>query len=121
MTGCEILMAAPRLEQISARTLASVWLCGAAADDGSNPVTRTRRPKLIDKAPEIFSVDDLQGLLDAALGTEADVVPMLAIGAFAGLRHAEIKRLGWSEINLGFIEVTASKAKTAKRRIVHIQ
>jgi integrase len=48
---------------------------------------------------------------------------MLAIGGFAGLREAEIKRLDWVEVNLqrGFIEVKADKAKTAKRRIVRIQ
>jgi integrase len=48
---------------------------------------------------------------------------MLAIGAFAGLRDAEIKRLDWNEIDLarGHIEVKASKAKSARRRIVQIQ
>jgi len=48
---------------------------------------------------------------------------MLAIGAFAGLREAEIQRLDWSEVDLarGHIEVTAAKAKSAKRRIVPIQ
>lgn len=89
----------------------------------TNPVARTSRPKLIDKAPEIFSVDELAGLLNAALSSAPDVVPMLAIGAFAGLREAEIKRLDWTEIDLrrGFIEVTADKAKTARRRIIRIQ
>jgi integrase len=48
---------------------------------------------------------------------------MLAIGAFAGLRDAEIKRLDWSEVDLarGHIEVKAAKAKSARRRIVPIQ
>jgi integrase len=48
---------------------------------------------------------------------------MLAIGAFAGLREAEIQRLDWSEIDLarGHIEVKAAKAKSARRRIVPIQ
>ena len=48
---------------------------------------------------------------------------MLAIGAFAGLRDAEIKRLDWSEVDLarGLIEVKAAKAKTARRRIIPIQ
>jgi integrase len=89
----------------------------------SNPILRTSRPKLVDKAPEIFTVDELQGLLDAALATEPGVVPMLALGAFAGLRDAEIKRLDWSEIDLrrGFVEVKADKAKTARRRIIQIQ
>jgi len=89
----------------------------------SNPILRTARPKLIDKAPEIFSVDELTALLNAALSNAPDVVPMLAIGAFAGLREAEIKRLDWAEIDLrrNFIEVKADKAKTARRRIVRIQ
>ncbi len=89
----------------------------------SNPVARTDRPKMIDKAPEIFLVDEVAALLDAAHTVVPDVVPMLAIGAFAGLREAEIKRLAWAEIDLrrGFIEVKADKAKTAKRRIIRIQ
>src|SRR5262249_2227114 len=46
-----------------------------------------------------------------------------AIGAFAGLRDAEIKRLDWSEVRLprGHIEMKAAKAKSARRRIVPIQ
>jgi integrase len=89
----------------------------------SNPILRTARPKLIDKAPEIFSVDELTGLLNAASTSASDVVPMLAIGAYAGLREAEIKRLAWPEVDLqrGFIEVKATKAKTARRRIIEIQ
>src|SRR4029450_3896265 len=89
----------------------------------SNPILRTARPKLIDKAPGIFSVDELTALLNAALSNAPDVVPMLAIGSFAGLREAEIKRLDWAEIDLrrGFIEVRADKAKTARRRIIRIQ
>ena len=89
----------------------------------SNPILRTARPKLPDTPPEIFSVDELAALLGAALSNAPDVVPMLAIGAFAGLRDAEIKRLEWCEIDLvrGFIEVKGSKAKSARRRIVEIQ
>ena len=88
-----------------------------------NPVLHTAKPKLIDKAPEIFTVDELRSLLEAATRTDPDVVPMLAIGAFAGLREAEIKRLDWGEVDLarGHIEVTARKAKSARRRIIPIQ
>jgi integrase len=51
-----------------------------------------------------------------------EMVPFLAIGAFAGLRSAEIERLDWSEVHLAdkFIEIKAAKAKTASRRIVPI-
>jgi integrase len=89
----------------------------------SNPILHTAKPKLIDKAPEIFAVDELRALLDAANRTAPDVLPMLAIGAFAGLRDAEIKRLDWSEVDLtrGHIEIKAAKAKSARRRIIQIQ
>jgi len=88
-----------------------------------NPIAFTAKPKLIDRPPEIFMVDELRALLEAAQRTEPSVVPMLAIGAFAGLREAEIKRLEWSEVDLarGHIEVKAAKAKSARRRLVPIQ
>ena len=47
----------------------------------------------------------------------------LALGAFTGIRSAELLRLEWDEINFrkGHIEVKARKAKTATRRLVPIQ
>ena len=46
------------------------------------------------------------------------MIPYLAIGAFAGLRAAEIERLDWADIKENFIEVTSRKAKTRSRRLV---
>jgi integrase len=88
----------------------------------SNPVLRTAKPKLVDSPPEIFTVDELRALLEAASAVPG-VLPMLAIGSFAGLREAEIQRLDWSEVDLlrGHIEVKAAKAKSARRRIIPIQ
>ena len=88
-----------------------------------NPVVHTAKPKLPDNPPEIFTVDELRALLNTANPITPDVVPMLVIGAFAGLRDAEIKRLDWSEVNLlrQFIEVKGAKAKSARRRIVQMQ
>jgi integrase len=53
---------------------------------------------------------------------EPRFVPFLAIGAFAGLRSAEIVRLEWPEIRFDqdVVEVKAAKAKTASRRLVPI-
>ena len=77
----------------------------------------------MDKPPEIFTVDELTDLLNAAATRAPEVVPMLAIGAFAGVREAEIKRLNWSEVDQrrGHIEIKSSKAKSARRRIVEIR
>jgi len=88
-----------------------------------NPIEFTAKPKLPDNPPEIFTVDELRALLEAAQRQAPDVLPMLAIGAFAGLRDAEIRRLEWSEVRLDrqFIEVKSKKAKSAKRRIVTMQ
>ena len=50
---------------------------------------------------------------------ERRLVPFVAIGAFAGLRSAEICRLTWDDIRWGHgdIELKKSKAKTASRRL----
>jgi integrase len=52
-----------------------------------------------------------------------DVLPYVALGAFAGLRRAELERLDWSDVHFDsdLIEVTAEKAKTARRRFVRMQ
>jgi integrase len=88
-----------------------------------NPITRTAKPKKPNMPPGIFVVDELHALLEAANRIHSDVVPMLAVGAFAGLRDAEIKRLDWSEVDIArsHIEVKAAKAKSARRRIIQIQ
>jgi len=85
----------------------------------TNPVAKIDKVKVADKPPAIFTPDELSRLLNAAT---PETAPVLAIGAFAGLRMAEIFRLDWKEVDLarGFIEVKASKSKTARRRLVTI-
>jgi hypothetical protein len=78
-------------------------------------------PKFKQKAGaiEIFTPWEIVQYLN---NVRAELVPFVAIGAFAGLRHAEIERLDWREVRLAdrFIEVTAGKSKTASRRLVPI-
>ena len=68
---------------------------------------------------EIFTPAELRELLGAA---SKEMVPFLAIGAFAGVRHAEIQRLDWKDVRFdaGIIEIHAGNAKTATRRTVPI-
>ena len=65
---------------------------------------------------EIFTPEEMLEILTAA---RSEIVPWLAIAAFSGLRTAEIYRLDWSEVNMAqrHIEIIASKAKTATRRL----
>ncbi len=68
----------------------------------------------------IFTPEEMERLLKSS-GRNL-VTPFLAIGAFAGLRSAEIARLDWKSINFerGFIEVRAETCKTRARRLVPI-
>jgi len=85
-----------------------------------NPVADVERAKERETEIAILSVGELSRLLECA---SSDMLPFWAIGAFAGLRRAEIERLNWSEVDFdaGVIEVKASKSKTASRRLVTIQ
>jgi integrase len=82
-----------------------------------NPVEGVERVKVRSRDVEIFTPDEIARLLFAA---SEDFLPALAIGAFAGLRSAEIERLEWKDIDLKsrHIVVGAARAKTATRRIV---
>ena len=68
---------------------------------------------------EIFSSAELAAMLS---NSSPEIAPCIALGAFAGLRSAEILRLDWSDIERrpGFIEIAAHKTKTAARRLVPI-
>lgn len=69
-----------------------------------------------------YTPDEITKLLT---GADKRLVPFLAIGAFAGLRHWEISRLDWAEVELNdhaesFIEVRAAKSKNKVRRLVRV-
>jgi integrase len=67
----------------------------------------------------IYTPEEMSRMLSRA---HAGVIPFIAIGAFAGLRTAEICRLEWSHVrfNRGFIECAAGMTKTRSRRLVPI-
>jgi integrase len=85
----------------------------------SSPFPAMVRYKEAKTPVSIFTSGQIASLLAKADDT---LRPFLAIGAFAGLRMAELQRLDWREVDLerGFITVAASKAKTRQRRLVPI-
>ena len=85
-----------------------------------NPAEKSAKAKEIDSPVGILSVEQTARLLESA---DPVFVPYIAIGAFAGLRRAELERLDWNEVDLasGLIEVTAANSKSARRRFVKIQ
>ena len=69
---------------------------------------------------EIFTPEELAEVLAVA---KPEHIPFLAISAFAGVRHAELQRMDWTNVNLKamIIEIKAGMAKTASRRVIPIQ
>ena len=64
----------------------------------ANPAAKSAKAKVIDAPAGIFSVDELSRLL---ANTPAELIPFVAIGAFAGLRRAELERLELEGDRLG--------------------
>ena len=75
--------------------------------------------KVVSGEIEIFTPQEMIDILSHA---HPSVIPFLVLGAFSGIRHAEIKRLKWTDIHLDgdFVEIRAANAKTASRRIIPI-
>jgi integrase len=76
--------------------------------------------KTADGEIAVFTPAEFSEILNQA--SEA-FVPFLVLAGLAGVRHAEIKRLEWPDIQFdeGFVEIRARKSKTASRRLVPIQ
>jgi integrase len=87
---------------------------------GTDLVEGVQKYSMKPGAIQIFSPAEIAKLIN---GADARLRPYIVIGAFAGLRGAEIQRLDWSEIDLadGFVEVKAEKSKTDTRRLIPIK
>lgn len=100
------------MRQLVRHAVARGWLAKGVVDFEIVEAPRQARGGAI----HIFSPEEVEALLKHA---DPDLIPFIAIGAFAGLRSMEIERLDWSEIDLaqGHIEIKAANAKTAARRL----
>jgi integrase len=85
----------------------------------TNPMLDVPRAKVISNVPGILTPEQVARLLESA---SEEMLPYFAIGAFCGLRSAELERLKWENVDFdtGLIEVTAKSSKTAARRFVTI-
>lgn len=83
----------------------------------NNPALACESVKVGAPAVDFYSVSEMRQILNAA---GPDVLPVIVLGGFCGLRSAEIERLEWHDIDLqsGTVTVDADKSKCATRRVV---
>jgi integrase len=90
----------------------------------SNPVLRLDFVTLPKKTVEIFSNNDIKTMLTNATNNHLEMLPYIALGAFAGLRVAsgELSRLLWEDIHFhdAQIVIRAEISKTHTRRFIPI-
>lgn len=87
-----------------------------------NPALAVDMPTLDNAAPEIHTPDQVRHVLETARAVDLNLCRYLAIRYFAGLRGSEAASLDEAQIYTarGFLEVTAAKSKTRRRRLVTI-
>jgi len=91
--------------------------CGYLPQDRKTAPERAMTFSGPELAPAIFTPVELKKILAVC---PEKLLPHLVIGAFSGIRAAEIERLEWTDIlwERGYIEIKAAKAKTKARRLV---
>lgn len=101
-----------RVSTLFAFALSNEWLA-------LSPIEAVNKAREKPGATGILTPEQIAKLLEVA---SVETLPYWAIGAFAGLRAAELARLDWAEVDFeqGMIEVKAAKSKTSSRRLIPI-
>jgi integrase len=88
-----------------------------------NPAARIPKPILDDRPPGILSPGGAEKLLQKAGEHDPELLSLIAIQLFAGLRRSEVCALSWNEIDISekHLEVKGVKSKTRQRRLVTLQ
>ena len=86
-----------------------------------NPAAGVESPVCEDAPPSIHTPSQARHVLEFARTYDLNICRALAVRYFAGLRSSEADSIEEKEIGAEFIEVTAVKSKTRRRRLVTIQ
>ena len=86
-----------------------------------NPAKSINRKKIVGSTVHVFEPWEAKQILNRI---DADLVPMLALWFFGGIRKEEISRLNWQQINhgleTGWIVIEAKQTKTGVQRAVPV-
>lgn len=87
--------------------------------DAKTEAEKATRGQLRREDPVVFTVEETEKLIN---GARVEIVPYLALAAFAGIRSAEIVRLKWEDINFETRHIAMSSriTKTGRRRMINM-
>jgi integrase len=85
-----------------------------------NPVQSLERINVDHAEPEILSVDECKTVLSLARAKHPEVLPLLVLNLFCGIRPSEVRRLGMAnfDFDLNEVELKGGQTKTRRRRFV---
>ena len=88
----------------------------------TNPAAQIEKPSVTETSPGVLTVAQASALLNVCAEGEAEMLPAVAIGLFAGLRTEELDGLDWRHVDLreNNIHVPPEIAKTREGRDVEI-
>lgn len=86
-----------------------------------NPASDVEWPKVSRKPPGIFTPEQFMELFDAVLKHDPDLIPVLSLVVFNGLRpDSEASKVEWLFIRGGYVDLPADKTKNNERRLVKL-
>jgi hypothetical protein len=88
---------------------------------GFNPGREMERVAVFQREVSFLNVADLKRILTGLQTKRPDLLPLVALVCFAGLRPSEAARLDWNEIGDDYIRLPGSKSKTGRNRQIPIQ
>ena len=85
-----------------------------------NIASHVARPSAPDGEPGFLNVEQCGKLLENA--ADHDLLSYVALGLFAGIRAAELRRLTWEKVKLeqGLVMIDGAVAKTKSRRVIEL-
>jgi len=86
-----------------------------------NPAAAVELPDWEEAPKSLHLPGQVKTVLEFSRSYDPNICRSLAVRYFSGLRSAEIERIEEEDIKAEFIEVTAAKSKTRRRRLVPIQ
>jgi integrase len=82
-----------------------------------NPLADLEPEKVQQEEPEAYSPGDVAKILQTALNHRSDVLPVLALGFFAGLRVSEAWNIDLAKLTPGTTEFRVNSIKTGPRMV----